>query len=231
MTAPAPPDPLPGDPGSANGDSEQDTPATKGERTRQRLLTLAVARFGQRGYRATSVTDITREAGLTQAACYAYFDNKAALFREAVDTDVAGLIDSVRVHIHQAPVDQLLVTMLIHLAAKLDEHPLAMRVLGGQEPEGVAALRELPAIMAARTLLAQRLADAQSTGEARADVDPTRLAAGVQIVLLGLLTSMTVARGASGADDASTQLVEQPDVIEGVVEVLDALLRTPRVLT
>ena len=67
--------------------------ATKGERTRLRLLELAIERFGERGYRATSVSEIARAAGLTQAAAYAYFPSKEALFDAAVDADAAPLVE------------------------------------------------------------------------------------------------------------------------------------------
>ena len=40
----------------------------KGERTRRRLLDIAVQRFAADGFRRTSVSDIAREAGLTPAA-------------------------------------------------------------------------------------------------------------------------------------------------------------------
>ncbi|MDZ7732074.1 MAG: helix-turn-helix domain-containing protein [Acidimicrobiia bacterium] len=68
------------------------TDETKGERTRRRLLEIAVEQFGRRGFRGTSVSEIAREAGLTQAAVYAYFDNKTALFDAAVDADADAII-------------------------------------------------------------------------------------------------------------------------------------------
>src|SRR6478735_805801 len=66
--------------------------ATKGERTRRRLLTLAVEHFGARGYRSTRVSEIARAAGITQATAYAYFDNKESLFLAAVDVDANALV-------------------------------------------------------------------------------------------------------------------------------------------
>ena len=41
----------------------------------------------RQGYRTTSVSEIARAAGLTQATAYAYFDNKESLFVAAVDVD------------------------------------------------------------------------------------------------------------------------------------------------
>lgn len=56
----------------------------RGRRTRQLLLDAAEAAFGTRGYFETSVTDITRRAGVAQGTFYVYFPSKRALFTELV---------------------------------------------------------------------------------------------------------------------------------------------------
>lgn len=56
----------------------------RGRRTRQHLLDAAEAAFGQRGYFATSVADITRRARVAQGTFYVYFPNKQAIFAELV---------------------------------------------------------------------------------------------------------------------------------------------------
>lgn len=48
-------------------------------RRREQLLETALAQFTERGYRATSVRDITRAAGVTEAVLYHYFDSKSNL--------------------------------------------------------------------------------------------------------------------------------------------------------
>jgi hypothetical protein len=139
-----------------------------------------------------------------------------------VNTDVVDLVSSATDSVQETPVRDLLPSVLVFLAAKLDEHPLAMRVLGGQEPDAMAQLRDLPALVEVRGLLAQRLAAAQETGEIRADVDAGRLATGLQVVLLALLTSMTISRGADAASAAP-----EPEVIAGIMEVFGALVSPP----
>src|SRR6478672_2700773 len=109
----------------------QDTNSTKGDRTRRRLLELAVQRFAHDGYRRTSVSDIARDAQLTPAAVYAYFTNKEALFEAAVDLDAGALIDRVRVAIEGTPVRDREAVILAELADHVTEHPLAARVLSG----------------------------------------------------------------------------------------------------
>ena len=62
---------------------------TKGAQTRQAILEAAIARFGRDGYRATSVADIARDAGVGGTVAYAYFPDKEALFLAALDEDAA----------------------------------------------------------------------------------------------------------------------------------------------
>ena len=63
--------------------------ASKGELTRRAILDTAIERFGQDGYRATSVADIAHDAGVGGTVAYAYFANKEALFLAALDEDAA----------------------------------------------------------------------------------------------------------------------------------------------
>src|SRR5580698_8727476 len=67
-------------------------PESKGAQTRRAILAAAVTRFGRDGYRATSVADIARDAGIGGTVAYAYFPNKEALFLAAIDEDAAGVI-------------------------------------------------------------------------------------------------------------------------------------------
>jgi AcrR family transcriptional regulator len=190
---------------------------TKGERTRRRLLEIARERFGVRGFRATSVTEIAREAQLTQAAAYAYFQNKEDLFRSAVDADAAALIAETLDQLGGVPIRQLGPAFLVYAVAGLDRHPLAQRVLAGLEPEANERLRDLPALAEVTRLFAERIATAQAAGEVRADVDPEVMADGMEVLIVGLLTSSVLSGG-------------RPALVRhqvAVVEVFDALLRPP----
>jgi AcrR family transcriptional regulator len=197
-------------------DAPSDAGETKGERTRRRILEMAIECFGRRGYRATSVSEIARAANLTQAASYAYFDNKEALFRAAVDADVSDLIDEVATLSAGVPAGDLIPTIIVHAVVALDAHPLTHRVLAGQEPDEVPRLVELPALGRLSDLLADALTDAAARGEVRRDIRPEILASGLESLILGLLFS-TVQTGASVAE--RHQL--------GVVEAFDLMLRPP----
>lgn len=56
----------------------------RGAATRQKLIDAAELLFGERGFHATGVSDITRSAGVAQGTFYLYFDTKEAIFRELV---------------------------------------------------------------------------------------------------------------------------------------------------
>lgn len=200
--------------GAAPGADADGSTITKGERTRQRLLELAIARFGDRGYRATSVSEIARAAGLTQAAAYAYFPGKEAMFEAAVDADAAEILRRARESVEGTDVHMLVPTLLISLIGLLDEHPLARRVLAGQEQEQLARLVNLPALGELTAWIADEVRIAQQDGRARPDIDASVFADGAETMLLGLLMAVIQVGG-------STELRRQI----GVVTVWDRVLR------
>jgi AcrR family transcriptional regulator len=189
---------------------------TKGERTRRRLLELAVRRFADDGYRATSVSAIAREAGLSQAAVYAYFANKEALFEAAVDLDAAELIAGARAELDESlPLVEMIPGLLLHLRLGVEDHRLARRVLAGQEPEVIHRLADLPALQDITAELAGLLHEAQSRAELPRDVDVDVLAVGIETVVLSLLMS------------AVQVPVEADSRVPGIVTVFQALFRAP----
>jgi AcrR family transcriptional regulator len=58
---------------------------------RARILTAATELFGSQGYSGTSVREVVEAAGVTKPTLYYYFENKEALFREAVQLQFDGL--------------------------------------------------------------------------------------------------------------------------------------------
>lgn len=59
---------------------------TKGERTRRRILDAAERVFGEKGYHAASIADITREAEVAMGTFYVYFPSKRDALVELVRT-------------------------------------------------------------------------------------------------------------------------------------------------
>jgi AcrR family transcriptional regulator len=176
------------------------TPSTKGDRTRQALIDAGIVRFAREGYRGTSVADICRDAGLSTTASYPYFANKEALFVAAVDEDVAALIaDAVSlVAIELAP-EHWGHTMMRGLVSRMDEHPLARRIVSGLEPEFTMRLLDIPALSELRKGVAELMRAHQVTGLVRSDVDPVQMANGLVVIVISLLMA-TMQTGEVGLD-------------------------------
>jgi AcrR family transcriptional regulator len=184
--------------------------STKGDRTRQSVIAAAVVRFAREGYRGTSVTDVCRDAGLSTTASYPYFPNKEALFVAAVDEDVAGLItDGVSLVMVETSSEHWGRVILGGLIDRMDDHPLARRIISGLEPEFTMRLLGIPALAQLRKEVSERLAAQQLTGAVRRDVDPVQMANGMVIIVISLLMS-TAQTGAAGfelvADDVEAVL-------------------------
>jgi AcrR family transcriptional regulator len=72
-----------------------------GERTphgerRDQLLLVARKIFAERGFQATTMDDIAKEAGFTKPILYQYFESKTELYREIVNQTAEKLLGSLR---------------------------------------------------------------------------------------------------------------------------------------
>jgi AcrR family transcriptional regulator len=180
---------------------------TKGERTRQAILEAAIERFGREGFRATSVADVARDAGVGGSVPYAYFADKEALFLAALDTDAAAVIHEGLAQAFENPAQtDWRQTLFFTLVAAVDRHPLARRLLAGLEPEVTARVLEIPALAELRKACAEQLRGEQLTGAVRADIDPATMANGIVAIMLSLLMSVTQL-GAEAAGDYSDDVV------------------------
>ena len=192
------------------------TTTDKGQRSRATLLELAIERFATLGYQATSLADICRAAGMSTTAVYAYFPNKEALFAAAIDADADGLIRDALGDVLAGEFSGDWATVLGNLLVALDSHPLARRVLAGEEGKSADRLLVLPAEAALRRGLADALAEGQRRGDIRDDVDAQQLAIGLETLVVSLLIAVLQTGGV--ADDERTA---------GVLAVLDAAIHAP----
>jgi AcrR family transcriptional regulator len=166
-------------------------PRTKGEQTRQALLEAAIARFGRDGYRATSVADIARDAGVGGTAAYAYFPSKEALFLAAIDEDAAAVIrEGVIKAIDDPAVADWRQTLVFILVEAVEGHPLARRLLAGLEPEVTARVLTIPALEDMRRACGERIREEQVAGAVRPDIDPVAVGNGIVSIILSLLMSV-----------------------------------------
>ena len=191
---------------------------SKGEQTRRNILDAAIARFGREGFRATSVADIARDAGVGGTVAYAYFPSKEALFLAAVDEDAAAVIsEGVTDVVADPTVEAWRQTLVFTLVGSLDRHPLARRLLAGLEPEVTDRVLEIPALNELRKAVAERLRTEQAAGTVRHDVDPVGMANGIVAIMLSLLMSVVQL----GADAAGPYATDVAAVFEAALDRLD----------
>jgi AcrR family transcriptional regulator len=62
----------------------------RAEKTRQRICAVAKELFLDRGYTATTITEIARNAGVAHQTVYFVFGSKAALLSAIMDTEIVG---------------------------------------------------------------------------------------------------------------------------------------------
>ncbi len=165
-------------------------------------------RFGREGFRATSVADIARDAGVGGTVAYTYFADKEALFLAALDEDAAAVIHEALSSVFEEPgVLDWRQTLLFTLVGAVEGHPLARRLLAGLEPEVTARVLEIPALTELRKACAERLRAEQLEGTVRRDIDPVSTGNGIVAIMLALLMSVvqlgTEAAGPYRADVAA----------------------------
>ena len=182
---------------------------TKGAQTRRAILDAAIARFGREGYRATSVADIARDAGVGGTLAYAYFPSKEALFLAAIDEDAAAVIHEGLSSVSDHPdVQDWRQTLIFTQVTAVQSHPLARRVLAGLEPDVTERVLESPALEELRKACGERLRAEQLAGAVRSDVDPTVMANGIVAMVLALLMAvMQIGPGAAAAYGADVAAV------------------------
>lgn len=81
-------DPIPVPSGASQ---EQSTPKSE---KRGKIIRTALKVFSAKGYRNTTIHDITAAMGISTGAFYIHFKNKQELFEEAVDQLLLGLIEN-----------------------------------------------------------------------------------------------------------------------------------------
>jgi AcrR family transcriptional regulator len=190
-----------------------DSPPSKGVRTRQAFLDEAITQFAAVGRRGASVASIARQAGLTPSAVYVYFPSKQALFEAAVDTDAAGLIADALPELLEGDFDGNFGRVFARLLACLPSHPLARRVLAGEEGKGAERLTQLPAELRLHQGLTAAIRRGQHDGTVRKDIDPEQSAIGLEAIVIALL--ITILQTGGDSDPRSTA---------GVLAVLDAAI-------
>jgi AcrR family transcriptional regulator len=173
------------------------------------LLRAAIDRFGAQGFRGTSVSQLSRDAGLTPAAAYAYFADKEACWAAAVTADLDELDNEIRERAMASP--RPLFDLMVSLVRGLQGHPLARRVMVEGTRQDLQLVLQHRLFAGTRELIAHALRTRKAAGLLRASADPDVIAMGIETVMFSMVLSAVRA----GLDD-------DPARIEAVLEVLRA---------
>ena len=190
---------------------------TKGERTRERLLRAAVDRFGTFGYRSTSVSQLSHDAGLTPAAAYAYFRDKETFWLAAIQADLDALRLEIMARVTHS--ERPIVDSMRALVDGLQRHALARRVMVEGSPHELQLVLAHPLFAATTRAVAQGLAARQEAGTLPPNAKPEQMALGMETVIFSLVVSVVRA----GMESA-------PERIDAVVALLQAAMGGPPTL-
>lgn len=165
---------------------------------REHVLAVAVALFIEKGYDATSVSDLADRLGVTKSALYHHFSSKEEMLGLALDdalTALEGVFDEPASDAG-AQLERVIRGAVAVLVQKLPEVTLLLRVRGNGAVEQAALERR----RAFDHRVAEVVAHAQSEGMLRPDVD----AAVATRLVFGMVNSLTEWYRPGGALDADS---------------------------
>lgn len=93
------------------------------ETTKNLIVSKAISIFNQKGYRATSLSDITKATGMTKGAIYGNFENKDAVAVASFEYAIGRVLDDLRVHIKAAPTAPMKLKAILNHYSKYIENP------------------------------------------------------------------------------------------------------------
>ncbi|HLT61366.1 MAG TPA: helix-turn-helix domain-containing protein [Microlunatus sp.] len=181
--------------------------------TRDRILTAAVTLFARRGFAATGVEEIARDAGVSTGLIYRHFRTKDDLFGAIVDLATAGLDAVTERFGGDGPADDLLRDFVTEVLADLGESGpaldfyLLLQQAARRDPADprIAGLLDRQAALTAAT--ARLIARGQRDGALRPG--PAPALADLLFATLAGLTQLAAARGA-GFTPPPAELVLAP---------------------
>src|SRR5438270_3566716 len=184
--------------------------ATKGERSRQKIVEIAAVLFNQKGFAGCSMGDIVEASGLEKGTLYGHFSTKEELALLAFDyawkhtsdkrlrnvDTVSNALDKLKLHI-----DNYVNTPsfpggcpLLNFAVDADDGNLALRT------------RVRKALKGWEDFLAKVVEDGQVAGEINAEIDPHSVANLLISRLEGATAIARLNRRSGALDDAQKHL-------------------------
>lgn len=183
-----------------------DNATTRGGKTRARILSAAAMLLSDRGYAATTLGDIAREAGLRPPGLYHYFPSREMLIAEVIETGQRVVLDHVTDELRAAgptadEMDRIATAVEAHLRVELELSDFANAVTrnAGQVPADVASAAH-DGSDAYHRLWRELLDAAVASGHVRQDLD-----LGVaRMLIVGALNWTPEWWGSVASDDLET---------------------------
>jgi TetR/AcrR family transcriptional repressor of nem operon len=180
-------------------------------------LESAMHVFWQRGYEATSMSDLIEVTGVARASIYATFGSKHAMYLRALERYVQQRDPGLVEHLSQSgPVLPTLRELIEGFASEADTPDrrgcYVVNAAVERLPEdGAVALAVEASWETLEVALTSALMRARAGGELRRDVQPQRLARLLLVVLQGLRVISKGRPGTGRAKDAAAQVIAMLD--------------------
>ncbi len=169
---------------------------------RERLVRSALRLFGERGFVATTVEDITNLADVGKGTFFNYFPTKEHIFAARADGQ-AEKVERFVAHARSSaePMEDLLYRLALTLSEGFEGSPAIFHsiLVAVCSNEGVRRMLS-DALERARRPLADLMSLGQERGEIRGDQSPTELAAGFQRAFFGTVFLWSLAPAGPLAD-------------------------------
>jgi AcrR family transcriptional regulator len=147
------------------------------QKRRDQILVAAMACFSRQGYRATSMEDIVHESGLSVGAIYTYYPSKEDLFLALAEQRTEQTLESLRVLFAQpGELGQKLALAVDFFFGQLEDDLAPLARVGMEfwsESSRSQKVRDSQCerMDSIRRFLQRLMAEAQTSGEVRAEVD------------------------------------------------------------
>lgn len=180
--------------GGADGPRRGRPPAADSIRRRHCIVVAARRRFAAQGYAATTLSAIAKDAGITLAAMYHYFEDKTALYEAVFDVSVEVLWNRIE---DQAAKSGRVGARLVQLvqtieraAAEIDDETRSTQMFLTTVPIDATRHPELRHLLGKRAEIQERqirriVAPAFDAGELPAFADIDTAVAAIRILIMG----------------------------------------------
>lgn len=207
------------DPAPRKGPRVPKTPTKRRPVTRAALLDSARSLFTERGFHATSISDIVERAGLTRGAFYSNYRDKEELFLALYDVHTDSLLAALR----EASVGPGSLNQLLARFGERAREPqwflasMEFTLHAARQPELAAELAER------EERLVEGLAELLTAALARLGLRPTIAVTDLSRLMISLFEGLAALRASHGTHDDARQLPQRvtPRILQALTEPVE----------